>query len=375
MKLNYLIIGLFGLLPFTSCIQDEAPNAEADIVAVDPAWIKESLENDLLISMPIVENDKVIFLVKKGADLSHLAPKFILTPDASITPANGKFLNFTKPQYYVVTSADGEWKKEYEVSFVSAGAITSYRFEHWEYIGKPVPYQRFYEVSPGDDQKRYIWASGNSGFALTGAAKTSEDYPTVSNDFGVDGKCVKLETKSTGRFGLDVGMPIAAGNLFIGEFNAANAVTSPLKATKFGMPILESKPLALRGYYKYKAGQVFTDKNNSVVADGKDACDIYAVVYETDASSPKLDGSNILSSDRVVCRARIESPGEPSDWTFFDIPFVDMNGKTFDYERLKNNQYNIAIVFSSSIDGAYFNGAVGSTLYIDEVKLVCEDNE
>lgn len=376
MKLNYLIMGLFFTFGFTSCIQEEAPNAEADIVSVDSVWVAAALENDLLVGMPIVENDKVLFMVKKGADLTKLAPRFNLTPGASIDskPLNGDTLNFTTPQYYTVTSADGLWRKIYEVSFVTAGAVSYYHFEHWEFDSRN-QFHKFYEVSPDDGQKRYIWASGNSGFALTGAAKSPEDYPTVSDDFGVNGKCVKLETKSTGKFGLDMGMPIASGNLFVGEFNAANALLTPLNATKFGLPILESRPLFLRGYYKYKAGPVFTDEKNNIVADTKDACDIYALVYESDASSPKLNGADILSSERVVCRARIENPGEPSEWTFFNLPFEPMNGKIFDSERLMNNQYNVAIVFSSSIDGAYFKGAVGSTLYVDEVKLVCEDNE
>ena len=37
-------------------------------------------------------------------------------------------------------------------------------------------------------------------------------------------------------------------------------------------------------------------------------------------------------------------------------------------------KYKLGIVFSSSVDGAYFRGAVGSTLYIDEVELICEEN-
>ncbi|MEG2514336.1 MAG: PCMD domain-containing protein, partial [Bacteroidaceae bacterium] len=62
--------------------------------------------------------------------------------------------------------------------------------------------------------------------------------------------------------------------------------------------------------------------------------------------------------------------GEPNEWTKFELPFVMKKGKTIDKEKLKNNKYSIAIVFTSSIEGAYFRGAIGSTLYIDEVELV-----
>ena len=42
--------------------------------------------------------------------------------------------------------------------------------------------------------------------------------------------------------------------------------------------------------------------------------------------------------------------------------------------RIQPPGNKLGIVFSSSVDGAYFRGAVGSTLYIDEVELICEEN-
>jgi hypothetical protein len=40
---------------------------------------------------------------------------------------------------------------------------------------------------------------------------------------------------------------------------------------------------------------------------------------------------------------------------------------------LEDGKYNVAIVFSSSIKGDLFEGAAGSTLYIDEVELSYRD--
>ena len=45
------------------------------------------------------------------------------------------------------------------------------------------------------------------------------------------------------------------------------------------------------------------------------------------------------------------------------------NHATVDLEKLQNDGYNLAIVFASSVKGDLFEGAVGSTLYIDEVEL------
>ena len=56
------------------------------------------------------------------------------------------------------------------------------------------------------------------------------------------------------------------------------------------------------------------------------------------------------------------------------IPFVYR--KDPDREKLSKGEYYMAVVFSSSRNGAYFEGAVGSTLIIDEAKLILEgDNE
>ena len=40
-------------------------------------------------------------------------------------------------------------------------------------------------------------------------------------------------------------MPIAAGNLFIGEFDMTNALSKPLEATRFGIPFCY-KPARLK---------------------------------------------------------------------------------------------------------------------------------
>ena len=64
---------------------------------------------------------------------------------------------------------------------------------------------------------------------------------------------------------------------------------------------------------------------------------------------------------------------EKDQWTPFNLSFKAQNGKEINETELQKGKYKLGIVFSSSVDGAYFRGAVGSTLYIDEVELICED--
>ena len=84
-----------------------------------------------------------------------------------------------------------------------------------------------------------------------------------------------------------------------------------------------------------------------------------------------LDGTNVLAEDNtyIVSVARIKDAKETDEWIKFDLPFEYRTGKSIDMEKLKAGKYNLAIVFSSSIRGDHFEGAPGSTLYIDEFLL------
>lgn len=362
MKLKDLLICAMGIFFCTSCIKDEAPNAEADILSC-------VVPEEILRREPIIENDRISLMVKSETDLTQQAPQFTLTEGATIEPASGTMRNFSTPQTYTVTSEDKKWKKQYEVSYIISGLSTQYHFEN---VRKSSKYYVFYETDKNGSETM-AWASGNAGFSLTGVPSNPEDFPTMSDNNGYKGKCAKLTTLSTGKFGSDLGMPIAAGNLFMGTFNALNAVTNALKATRFGMPF-EHEPLSITGYYKYKAGSMFSE--NGVDAPGKkDICDIYAIFYETDKNTQMLDGTNNFTSPNLVSIARMSNAKETDEWTQFQIPFIAQSGKTIDQEKLKKGGYNIAIVFSSSKDGGNFNGAIGSTLLIDEVELIYKSNE
>ena len=378
--ISKLLCILLMLCAASSCIKDEPLNAECDITGVEQAWLDG--HKDILVGTPILTNDHVAFNIKKGTDRSQLSPLFTLTEGARITAlvdgteveGNGLTRNFSSPQTYTVHSQDGQWHKDYTVAFNFPRPIETMSFEHFalESTGR---YQTWFEVDPTDTQnpQRNYWASGNGGYALVGIAKQPADYPTASDPLGVQGNCIKLVTRRTGSFGDIVKMPIAAGNIFIGSFDASIAMKKPREATHFGLQLVGGKPLALEGYYKYTAGETFTDKNKQVCPERHDTADIYAVLYEVDpADFQALNGDDVLSSPRIVMMARIDKPGEPTEWTHFSEPFRLMPGKEFDEQRLRNDGYAIAVVATSSRQGAYFEGAIGSTLYVDELRVVWE---
>ena len=395
MKKCFLYLLMVGGLG--ACIQSEPLNAEADITACKILNANGEPETNIKGNI-IINNAQVLAQANPKIDLANLALQVTLTEGATISPDPTKVMDYSQTRKFTVTSQDGNWHKEYSVIVDTFDLPLQYDFEHYE-LNETGKYQVFFEETQGTALfKQYIWASGNSGFALTGVGHNPQEYPTVSIEGGIDGsRAIKLETKSTGQFGETVKMPIAAGNLFLGSFDVNNAVQKPLKATLFGLPF-GKKPLKFKGYYKYTPGsQPFKakDKNgNTVTISGQeDAGDIYAVLYEAAGLDSKaLDGNNVLTSKNIVALARVDVK-KTDQYLEFEIPFRygereviswpkfiyrdQSDDGTGDYlpfseEKMKNYEYNLAVVFTSSKYGAYFAGSVGSTLCIDKVEIICE---
>ena len=376
MKLKtHVFLLLLAMLAMTSCIKKEPLNTECDIVTI-------SLPDNELNRSPIIENDRVTLIVKNYVNITDLAPVITVTPGATIVPESGTVRDFTEPQTYTVTSEDRQWSKTYIVTVQRNSNIRlNYSFENvkTQKTSGGGSYDVFYDFNDDEQTDTMFWASGNPGFAITNGSKGPDSYPTFQSAQGYKGKCAELITRSTGAWGAMVGMPIAAGNLFLGKFDLANAITRPLDATRFGTPFY-SVPRYFNGVYRYTPGEKYQQKNSQgkleEVPDRIDECNIYAVFYESTADMETLDGSNVLSDDNpnIIAVARLDENqrGLTADWAVFHLPFVFRPGKTVDPEKLENGLYNIAVVMTSSIEGAYFSGAVGSTLYVDELEIDCQ---
>ena len=405
MKKMYLYL-LFACL-FVSCIQEEAKNAEADILSciVLDENLAEEIQN--VMGNMVYTNNRVMIQARSSINLTKLALDLEVTPGASVFPNPDNVEDFSEPREYTVTSESGEWKKKYMISIDTFSMPIDYRFDNYE-LDNRGKYHVFFEKVAGTefDSKQYIWASGNSGYNISGQAKKPEDFPTV-NVAGIEGgRAARLVTRTTGGWGALLGMPIAAGNLFIGSFDGTNAVAAPLKSTLFGMPF-NKKPLRFEGKYCYQAGTEFTngvDENKEPqIITYLDSCDIYAVLYESEGlEKESLNGADVLTSQNIVAIARVKNAEvmAPSDhvllspeYKSFEVKFdydttdpitwpsfmdqdkfkgSDGQLRTFDAEKLKDYKYNLAVVFTSSRYGAGFAGALNSTLYIDNVKVICE---
>ena len=77
---------------------------------------------------------------------------------------------------------------------------------------------------------------------------------------------MRLKTCRTSGLADMVQKPIAAGNLFIGQFDPSDALRDAMSATKFGRPFsFDTPPKVFTGWYKYKAVPQFTDRFMNVL--------------------------------------------------------------------------------------------------------------
>ncbi len=316
-----------------------------------------ALVDSLVLGEPVIDaaSKTVTFVVADTAKAEHLAilvPTFEISKGATVTPASGVAQDFSngKVVTYTVTAEDGtvaEWK----VSV--SGNMSVYSFEGWSSSGEPEG-----------------WATCNAAVSLIkafgGMAGITYDGPMpIREDEGLEGKAALLQSIDT-QGGTIMGTPVpkvTAGSMFLGTFNAFSAVTEgdAMKSTKFGI-VYDKKPLKVKGYYKYTPGTDFYE-GSTLNPDRADACALSAILYEVENEDETLDGNNVYSSDKIVAMAKMTDANTVTDWTEFEL---NLEYKK-DYDPTK--MYKFAVIFSASEDGAAYNAAVGSTLWIDEVTI------
>ena len=220
------------------------------------------------------------------------------------------------------------------------------------------------------DGTRYdVWASGNEGAALANSRRNPEKFPTFASPDGYEGYCACMNTQATGTFGNLIGKPIAAGSLFLGNFNMDKAMTDELKTTEFGIPV-DRQPRKVVGWYKYTPGKTYIDRKRREIKDQIDSASVTGVFWRNENPSGKkivLYGDDYNTNPYVVSRGRIADIPISEDWARFEMVF---EGDEADPEILADWGYSFTVLFSSSRNGGDFEGAVGSTFMVDEVEVV-----
>ena len=77
MKAKHIVVYLLLAIVSSSCIREEALNAEADILSC-------ILPGVAMTTSPIINNNSITIFVGPGTDISELKPEFTLTPGATV---------------------------------------------------------------------------------------------------------------------------------------------------------------------------------------------------------------------------------------------------------------------------------------------------
>ena len=373
-----LVLGFLN----TSCFKEEPLNAECDIELVQ---VTVSQPEQFFFQVTdsirtVISTDSVIvFNVRGHADITALAPRFRLTPGATITPASGSVQDFSQgPVLYTVTSQDGNWHRRYKISFVPVKVTVNdtlkIDFEHYDLDPK---YKNYYvwQQPEEDGTLTPLWATGNGGFWLAKRSATAMEYPTVPEANGLDGACLRLTTRDTGVLGMSMKKAIAAGNFYMGEFDITVAARTPLKATRFGKPF-DKKPVKFTGFYKYQPGPTFIDKDKKPVPGRTDCGSAYAVLYrnhDAQGNEVMLFGDDVQTNPNIVAIAKVPDIHPTNTWTPWEVEFNYL--ADVDMELLANKGYSLTVVFSSSVDGDLFEGAIDSEMLVDRVRVICSREE
>lgn len=327
----------------------------------------------------------VIFYVKEGTTDSqlNLVPTFTLADGATIFLNNtayvpGTPVDFSKDQEFTVKAESGKTNNKYLVKHevLNTNFDFSSGFEVWEMKNTTTDSTNMHQMY---EEPINGWGTSNDGVRwiklFEELYSQSAPYAVVKTNEGKSGKAARLETlNTTGQPGYEGFMPavpvVTSGTVFSGIFSVN--ISNTLKSTKFGYPCFK-KPVSFQGSYKYTPGNIYLECKEPInnadkvdtVTTKTDAPGINAVLYEVDSYGfDFLDGTNLLTSSKIVAKASLTDRSAKENYTDFNITF-DFGTNKFDSTK----KYKLAIVCSSSIDGDKFSGAPGSVLYVDELKI------
>lgn len=255
---------------------------------------------------------------------------------------------------YEYQAMSGEFASNVVSSFVTEAELQlpNAGFESWYKDGKVW-------LVRGDGEGLF-WDTGNHGSATMN--KNVTNY--VETDVHGGSKAIELKSQFVG-WGI-VGK-FAAGNLFAGQYLRTDGTDGVLS---FGRPFT-SRPAALKGFYKYASMPVTHTSLDNVAKGTPDQGTIYVAIGDwnepveirTKASDRKLFDVNdphIIAYGELIQGSSVES------WTEFNIPL--------EYRATDRKPTYIVIVASASRYGDYFTGGEGSTMYLDDVELLYNNN-
>ena len=292
----------------------------------------------------------ITFQYRKSSETewTEIAPSYM-----EVNPATLRYTTvvsgLTPSTQYVFRAVSAEDKETKEMTFSTAAAaiVPNLSFDYWYKDGDA--------WIPNESSNNYVWDSANPGTASLGTVPTTPEESDV-----VSGKAAMLQTSKA------MGM-LAAGNIYIGKFVKVAGLGAELD---WGYPFT-SRPLALKGYYKYTPKSIDMTKDPyKGLAGQSDQCQIQVLLTDWDGmfriNTSKKQFVDFENDEHIIAHGSLVSGNNDNGYVKFTLPFVYRNNRTPKY---------IVIVAAASRYGDYFTGAVGSVLRVDEFELVYDPEE
>lgn len=366
-----------GIVKFTVKAKDGTETVYTAICVkssnVESSLIKISFDSPIITQQPIIDGTNILFYISDDATLSdveELIPTMQISEKATVSPASGTAVDFSKGTVdFVVTAGDGTTKTTYKVALWQ----NKYGFEHWYVEGTAKNEKNNVDITYYAPIANWTSSNIGAGF-LVGLGQTKSVVVTKTNDAHSGSVAAKIETiqsNNTDGTGSTTYPVVTTGSLFIGEFKTN--IFNTLASTKFGV-LYNKKPVTIKGYYKYTPGPDFyrstvAAKNKvTLEPNTKDECAINAILYEVEKDTDYLTGVDAYTSDKLVAIAQLQDGTAKSSYTEFSLDLEYKFERKYDPAK----KYRFAIICSSSKYGDTFSGAPGSVLYVDDIEVISE---
>lgn len=293
-----------------------------------------------------------------------LYPKFVLTPGSTISPAAGDSVNFSNGKVrFTVWAEDSIHRTIYTVYSDKAQALR-YNLDMWQTWPKGETNSDLTYLTPQTE----TWQTGNEALRYwkkQGIYGMQSPYSVEKETQFV--KAGDAAAKITTRYTNGASPALQAGVFYTGEEFEVNP-DEPLKSIRFGTPF-ETKPLKIKGWYAYTPGTQYY-QNNVLASEMADTCRISAILYEIENAGETLDSLDIYNDEKIIAIGMFESGATPSgEYAPFELKLNYFKSYFF------TKKYKMAIIATPSRNGAAFEGADGSTLWIDEIEIISQDKK